>query len=626
MTIIPAIFPDFKPSDVGTYGIARSDFRWFSENFQHIADKDTAQRHLFLWNNIQVELNRLVNTYRNAFGGGRYIILKARQMGLSTWITARSAWRADTQSNYRALHVAHDNDGTQNMLDMVKLAHNSLPETVKLPDGIVKVRNDEKASNRSELRLWFDDKGTLESHVRIKTAGEKGKVGRSSSLNLLHISEAGNEVYDDGQVYGASRQGLSKMGEVFVEGTPDGAYGWYYNAWGKAKTEFADWLKLRDDNPQLAYNGFVPVFFPWYQMPSYRVPLIGGEVIEPQNDLEHKLMAGLITEDGYKVRPDQIKYMRYTLSDMPESVEMTPEQWWMQEYPSNSHDCFITSGNGYFVGEYVEKAYKFAEEYERTHKIIRWSFNGSNWTADPFGPLRLSEEPSKQATYVIGGDAAKGLENGDFDTAVIIKRVLDGPDVVVGYWRTHEPDKGLHALALAELGHWFENALIAVENNPGGHGNSVNDHLGSLRYPRIYLQNFTDDGKFRGSVAPEYGFNTSTKTKSIYLGDLQTALRHWCLNAESPDGIEIRFTAIVEELRTFQKVEGRTEAAKGSHDDLVIALAIPTHLRTEVAASYRNRPKETTHKKPEITMQQFIRHYMGRKEADKYEKLTRIGR
>jgi len=495
-TSIPHITPDFEPTTVGQFGVARYEFRWWSENFQKIADKDSEKRHLFIWNPIQTKLNSIVDTYRNAFGGGRFIILKARQMGMSTWITARSGWRADTQENYRALHVAHDGDGSQNMLDMVKLCHNSLPDSIRLSDGsLVSMRPVEKASNRAELRLWFDEKGVRESHVRIKTAGVGGDVGRSASLNLLHISEAGNDIYDDGTQYGAAKQGLSKMGEVFVEGTPDGAYGWYYNAWRKAKQDFGDYLKAKKDNPLLEYNGFVPIFFPWYEMPAYRIDLIPGEVIEPESDIEHKLMAGLNTEDGYKVRPDQIKYMRYVMADMPDSLEMTPEQWFNQEYASNSHDCFITSGNNYFVGEYVENMWKYAEKYENDHKTLRYTFNGSSWITDPYGSLRLIEEPCQTATYVIGGDAAKGLKTGDYDTAVVIKRIKDGPDIVVGYWRTHEPDKGLHALALAELGKWHMSALIAVENNPGGHGNEVNKCLSALRYPRIYLQTFQDEAK-----------------------------------------------------------------------------------------------------------------------------------
>ena len=617
------ITPAFKPQTLGEYGDARANYGWWSNNFQHIADKDALKRHLFIWNPIQWELSNIVNTHRNVFGGFKCIVLKARQMGMSTWITGRSAWRADTKENYRALHVAHDGDGTATMLDMVKLAHNSLPDgLVKFNEGlIVRPKPIEKASNKAELRLWFDPQGKGESHIRIKTAGEKGKVGRSQALNFLHISEAGNEAFDDGQVYGAAKQGLSQAGEVFIEGTADGAYGWYYNAWLKGKDEWKAYQDALTDNPALIYNGLVPIFFPWFKMPTYSIDLAEGEVIEPQTELEHKLMAGAITQDSFKVTQPQIKWMRFIQSDMPESLEMTPEQWFLQEYACNDHSCFITSGNNYFVGEYVEKMSAFAREYEKNHKLKRYAFVNNMWVGDPYGPLRLIEEPCKDATYVIGGDAAQGLEHGDFDTAVIIKRVVDGPDVVVGYWRTHEPDKGIHAMAMAELGKWHENALIAIENNPQGHGNAVNAALVSLGYPNVYIQTFIDEAKFRGSIETEYGFETNKKTKGIYLDDFQSAARKWCMSRQSRDGIEIPFTGITEEMRTFQKAKGKTGAAAGSYDDLVIAAGIAIHLREGVRPTYRRRAVLEQVDRPRMTERQFLTLRFGEEAADMMAKI-----
>jgi len=273
------------------------------------------------------------------------------------------------------------------------------------------------------------------------------------------------------------------------------------------------------------------------------------------------------------------------------------------------------------VAEYIDKMAKFASEYEKSHPIKRYALVGDTWTEDPYGPLRLIEEPIPGATYVIGGDAAKGLETGDYDTATIIKRVVDGPDIVVGYWRTHELDKGLHAYALAQMGHWFNKALLAVENNPMGHGNSVNSHLAQMNYPNIYIQRFDDEAKFRGGVAPEWGFNTSQKSKGIYLGDMQSSLRHWARNPRHPDGIEIPFTAIVGEARAFQKKDGKTQAAAGSHDDLVISTSIANHLGKEVAPTFRNKPVLDQPRVSGMTLAQIIECSAGKDALREFEGL-----
>jgi hypothetical protein len=235
----------------------------------------------------------------------------------------------------------------------------------------------------------------------------------------------------------------------------------------------------------------------------------------------------------------------------------------------------------------------------------------------------LIEGPIQGATYVIGGDAAKGTASGDYDTATIIKRVVDGPDIVVGYWRTHEPDKGLHAHALAQMGYWHNKALIAVENNPMGHGNSVNSCLAQMNYPNIYVQAPVDEAKYSGGMAIEYGFNTSHKSKGIYLGDLQNAIRHWCRGSKHPDGLEIPFPAIVGEMRSFQKVEGKTEAAAGSYDDLVISTAIANHLGHEVAPRFRNKPVIDQPRLSGQTLKQIILCSFGKKALDEFEGLIK---
>ena len=610
MTLTPLnITPVFDPQTADEFDAARNDFRWWSGNFQIIADKNAPVPHLFYWNTIQQRLNHIVETNRNIFGGGRYIIVKARQMGISTWVTNRSAWNACRKPHYRAMHFAHETDASELMLLMVKMSYNALPVTVDLPGGeSVLVKPYERTSRRNELELGFDRDGILTSRILIKTAGGAKGAGRAFANNLVHFSELNDhDAYDNGEVVGGALNTLARSAEVFAEGTPNGAYGIQYEMYQDAKSGESDWI---------------PVFLPWFWMEEYVIPLLEGEVIEPDNELEYKLMQGDGTHEGFKVSPAQIKWMRWKMkSDCPKTVEMSPLQWFMQEYPHNDIDCFLMSGNAYFVSSYISKMAEFANKYEKAHKIRRYSLLGDKWTEDTYGPLRLIEEPIAGATYVIGGDAAKGTATGDYDTATIIKRVVDGPDVVVGYWRTREPDKGQHALALAQMGFWHNTALIAVENNPMGHGNSVNSHLAAMNYPRIYIQTAGDEAKYRGRMAPEYGFTTSHKSKGIYLGDMQSSLRHYYKNPKHPDGLEIPFSVIVSEMRSFLKVDGKTEAAKGSHDDLVISTSIANHLCPEVAPAFRNKPRLDQPRVSGLNLGQIIECSFGKKARYDFERL-----
>lgn len=608
--IIPNITPDFDPKTADEFDAARQNFRWWAANFQLIADKNAPAPHLFHWNTIQQRLDHIIQTHRNVFGGGRYLIVKARQMGISTYCTLRSGWKACSVPNFRGMHVAHETDASELMLTMVKLSYNALPELVTLPSGEppVLVKPVERTSRRNELEVGFDQQGTLTSRILIKTAGAGEGVGRAFALNLLHFSEVGDhKAYDNGRVVGGSLQTLARSAEVFAEGTPNGAYGLEYEMYQDAKS---------------GDNGWIPIFLPWFWMNEYSIPILQDEVIEADNEFEHMLMQGKNTHEGYKVQPTQIKWMRWKMkSDCPKTVEMTPQQWFMQEYAHNDYDCFLMSGSSFFVGEYISKMAAFATEYEKANKIKRYSLIGDKWIDDPYGPLRLIEEPIAGATYVIGGDAAKGTASGDYDTATIIKRVVDGPDWVVGYWRTHEPDKGLHAYALAQMGFWHNKALIAVENNPMGHGNSVNSHLAQMNYPNIYVQSPDDEARYSGGLTPEYGFHTSHKSKGIYLGDMQTSLRYYYRTPGHADGIVIPFSAIIGEFRAFQKVEGKTQAAAGNYDDLVISTSIANHLCPEVTPKFRNKPRLDQPRVSGLTLGQIIECSAGKKVRQKFERL-----
>ena len=94
-------------------------------------------------------------------------------------------------------------------------------------------------------------------------------------------------------------------------------------------------------------------------------------------------------------------------------------------------------------------------------------------------------------------------------------------------------------------------------------------------------------------------------------------------NPSHPDGIEIPFISIVEELRTFQKVAGKTEAAKGCYDDLVISTAIPTHLRESVAATYRRKPTLDKVRVSGQTLDEIISITFGSKALKEFKEITR---
>jgi hypothetical protein len=123
---------------------------------------------------------------------------------------------------------------------------------------------------------------------------------------------------------------------------------------------------------------------------------------------------------------------------------------------------------------------------------------------------------------------------------------------------------------LADLGRWYNTALIGVERNNHGHA-VLNALLHSAGYPQshgaggIYFHQEYDEKKNPTSMRP--GWPTTPKTKYFALDGLATSL--------TGGDIHPRSRRTVSELMTYVKKSGGKAGGEGrSHDDAVIALSI----------------------------------------------------
>jgi hypothetical protein len=89
----------------------------------------------------------------------------------------------------------------------------------------------------------------------------------------------------------------------------------------------------------------------------------------------------------------------------------------------------------------------------------------------------------------------------------------------------------------------------------------------------------------------QYGWMTTTQTREMIVSTLARALRE-SGSGNPGDGIEVRCPWIVDELNNFvTKKSGRSEAAKGKHDDNILMLAIGLQL-IDSATPYYDRQVE----------------------------------
>lgn len=512
----------------------------FIELFLKIRTKDGSVIP-FLLNEPQRRLYEVIREQWQKGKPVRIIILKARQMGFSTLTEAIIFWLAVTAFNVECMIVAHKDEATKNLFRMSKRFYDHLPD---------KLKPMQQSSNAQELvfakpaRYKGNGKG-LNSRIRCATAGGDG-IGRSYTLRALHLSELAFWPGDKLDTLTGLLQAVPDLPGtlIVIESTANG-YEEFKKLWDKA---VAAQREGRED--------FIPVFFAWHEMKEYRrTPPPGFQRTEE----EEELAATFGLDD------EQLAWRRWCI-DNNCGGDINK---FRQEYPATPDEAFIATGQCVFDKQKIVLRRKQVQEdpWERgmfrfeediTGKITSWK-----WQPDPAGPIRIRKKPESGVPYVIGGDTA-GTGSDWFVGQVLDNRT--GAQVAVLHQQFGER---MYAQQMYCLGKYYNDALIGIETNYSTFPELMIEQLG---YRNLYVRQRLDN--FTGKMVDAYGFETNTKTrqtvidglKDVALGALETITDYETLG----------------EMLTFVYDENwKPQAEFGEHDDLVMALAIAHHIRSQ---------------------------------------------
>src|SRR4029077_3267017 len=107
-------------------------------------------------------------------GKVRVIVLKARQLGVSTYVAARLFHRVINNPGLRTIIIGHEKRASTNLFQIVHRFHSLMPEGLRPVIG---------TSNAEELLFSNIDSGYI-----VSVASSEG-TGRSATAQLLHASE-----------------------------------------------------------------------------------------------------------------------------------------------------------------------------------------------------------------------------------------------------------------------------------------------------------------------------------------------------------------------------------------------------------------------------------------------------
>jgi len=276
------------------------------------------------FNVYQREMVRKIKEAKDNGQMVRFIVLKARQTGISTFCTAYTFHSAATNFYVRAVTVANDIENTNNLFNMQKVYYAHCDP---------KIRPMQTASNKKEI--VFDnpdkdarkDKPGLMSSLHLETAG-KATAGRSGTIHHLHCSEFAFWP-DAATTMTAILQSVPRTPStsVFIESTANGV--------GGLGKEFKD----RWDAASKGESEYIPVFFPWFWSDDYKI--VGAKIAE-LDDYEKYLV------DKFGVTEEKLAWRRWKIKNEMGSALLDPIEQYNQEYPATPDEAFISSGRPVF--------------------------------------------------------------------------------------------------------------------------------------------------------------------------------------------------------------------------------------------------------------------------------------
>lgn len=446
----------------------------------------------------------------------RVLVLKARQLGFSTLIQGWAYALARYLNHARLVTISHETGATERL-------HSKNAIFLEMDPAKPPMKH-----NRTGAIEFADTKST---HY-IGTAGSRA-FGRGDTLHYIHASEVAFWPDADNTMTGLM-EALTKDGYIFAESTPNGIGGYFYDLWQNAPG-----------------NGWLPLFYPWWWEPDYRLDVIDPDEVLPLHPEEEYL----VQEHGLDLA--QIQWRRDKMRTLRDKFK--------QEYPEDPISCFLASGSPYFDQSVLR-------QIEKT--------TISSPIEDERG-LRIWRDFDSTSTYSAGVDVAEGLAHGDYSVAIVIdNRTGEQVAKLRGQWPID-----YFCRAVANLGQRYGNALLAVERNNHGHA-ALNVLINQLKYENLYRH---DEYSVRlGEHQSKYGWTTTSTSKPVMLSDLDAGLG---------DGtIVVRDAQTLGELRTMNwDGKGGVNAVSGCHDDDVIALAIANQARKlpqrfQVALDYLSQP------------------------------------
>ena len=281
-------------------------------------------------NRAQRYVHERLEDQKRRTGIVRAVVVKGRQLGISTYIQARFYWLLwRSRKALMAFILTHEDPATENLFGMAKRFQELMPPHLKPL---------EKTANAKQLLFAANDCG-----YQVATAGGR-EVGRSSTIQLCHGSEVAfwpnAESHINSLLTGAIAKALGT--EVVLESTAQGignVFERYARAAMRGKSEYE------------------AIFIPWFWGDDYR-----DSEGWPSNETPSEEWVEYAQQ--HELDWEQLRWAYLKNREKAQSKSLNPDKIsadFMADFPATFEEAFQTSGESFIPGPAVLRARKPAE-------------------------------------------------------------------------------------------------------------------------------------------------------------------------------------------------------------------------------------------------------------------------
>ena len=552
---------DDADREAGSVEEYRASFKRYASECLRIQTKEPGPLRPLVPNYTQRVLLSTINNCRKRGIPPRLIVLKSRQVGVSTVTEALIFYLTHLWPNRNGLVLSHKDQATRGLFRMTRRFHKHMPKALQGKTSLDNVRE-----------IQFEN----ESRLQVETAGD----ARSYTAHYIHLSELAfmeNARLTLDAVLQSVPQSTDSL--VVIESTANGAGNEFHRVWQQSVR--------KEGEARMHGLGFIPIFIPWYKHEEYRrAPWFHADDLTPEEVLLQK---------QFDLSLDQLAWRRWCV----ETNCRGDEQVFQVEYPSTPDEAFLVSGRPVVDPRATAFYYKRLEVMPKQPENFEVDLDEKKkraiLTPATRGRCRIYVDPRERHRYIGGADPSEGDAGSDPSPLAFVDQMTMG--LVCEWFGKAPPD--LLARYAAALGYHFGrvnecacDALIAGEAN--NHGIQFHSTLLGLGYPNIYFGRSSEES-VDGKVIKKPGWYQTSKAKHAIFNTVRKGAREkWSTHGDQ-DILEIPSRILVKQIAALQykRKESRTGETdrlttfivpndpsdpEVAHVDLATAYAIALHI------------------------------------------------